>query len=196
MKTPPIPPLTFRSCRRYELRASYGKNDTVFMALVASDERKWRGQHDLIERADAQISDTAGDIGDPWRTVGLLTTMARNGRICAEECLAGEEFHEQFIIAGHQPLRAADMGRIGGAVGATPIHHGSVAAQHAVNEALERLGGRSSLGGACAWYVLGLEHSLTTWAGAERTRGRMISTQNATGILIGGLGVLRRHFGY
>src|SRR5713226_4820934 len=157
------------------------------MATDLADEHHWRRQHSLIERAEAQISDAAGDIGYPWQDVGLLTTMARNGRICVEERLAGEEFHGRFIIAGHQPLRAADMGRNGGATGATPVHRGSVTAQKVVNEALERLGGRSSLGGSCAWYVLGLEHSLTSWACEERSRGRAISTQNATGILIGSL---------
>lgn len=160
------------------------------------DVNRWRHQHDEIDRVSAQITDAAGDIGNPFHSVSLLTAMARGGRISREERIAGEEFHERFIIAGHQPLRAADMGRIGCARGGTPMHRGSVAAQEAVNEALERLGGRSSRSGSCAWYVLGLEYSLTRWAGEERTRGRMISTQNASGILIGVLGVLQRYFGY
>src|SRR5712691_4681443 len=102
---------------------------------LKSDEHRWRRQHSAIERLDVQISDAAGDIGDPWCSVSLLTMMARNGRISPEERIAGEEFHGRFIAAGHQPLRAADMGRIGGAHAVSPLYRGSVGAGEAVNGA-------------------------------------------------------------
>lgn len=168
-----------------------------FGELVSSADadQRYRRRHGIVERANEQIADLAGDIGNPFRAISLLDAMARNGRISQEERCAGERFHELFMLAAFDPLRAADMGRVGGARYA-PAYRGSQAAKDAVWAAVQALGGEASQGGCCAWFVLGCEYSLTQWATREGVRGRPIQTHAATGSLITVLGVLKNHFGY
>ena len=169
------------------------------------DVNRWRHQHIEVERVADRVNktgeplehiiDSDGNRGYPFRSISLLTSMARNGRISIEERLAGEDFHKHFTDSGHQPLRASDPGRVNGC-GFAPAYRGSTAAQRMVSGAIDALGGLSTLGGSCAWYVLGLEYSLTVWAGEETIRRRPVTTQNATGTLIATLGVLQKYFGY
>lgn len=158
------------------------------------DEHKWRRQHEPVERVAEQITDADGKIGNPWRAIGLLAMMEARGAITPGMRAAGVLFHANFILAHLEPLRAADPGRVGGC-GAVPVRYGSQAAKDAVCAALNALGGDDTLAGCCAWFVLGHKDSLTTWAARERGKGRNISTENASGILIGALDVLQRHFG-
>lgn len=159
---------------------------------TAVDEHLWRRQHNTIERIADQITDSAGDIGNPYRAIGLLTALENRGAITPAMRQAGERFHELFILAHHETLHAADMGRVGGC-GSTPAYHGSQAAKDAIEGALKALGGRHSPAGCCAWLVLGCEYSLRRFAIQEGWMGRPLRVEVATGILIGMLGVLGRH---
>ncbi len=165
---------------------------------TTSPQHRFRRQHNAIERVADQITDADGNIGNPHRAIGLLTTMERAGRITPGMRIAGDRFHELFILAHFEPLHAADMGRVGGCGGA-PAFSGSQKAKDAIHGALRALGDRSHLSspaGCCAWFVLGCELSLTQWARREGWGGRPISAHVASGILIGALGVLQKHFGF
>jgi hypothetical protein len=160
------------------------------------DEHRYRRQHDPVEPVSdrADTLDTEGNYGNPYRTIGLLAAMERNKRIEPGMRAAGDRFHALFMRACLEPLHAADMGRVGGG-GEVAVIRGNQKAKDAVYAALNALGGEDTLAGCCARFVLGHEDSLTAWAQRERGKGRNISTENASGILIGLLPVLQKQFG-
>lgn len=157
------------------------------------DEHRFRRQHDVIERVTEQLADADGNIGDPWRSVRLLIGMERSKRISPAMRAAGDRFHELFMLAHLDPLKAADMGRTGSGGGAMG-YRGSIKARDEVARALAALGGPSSAAGCCAWFVLGCEYSLTQWGSREGWRGRAIRPEEASGMLIIVLDGLERHF--
>lgn len=152
-----------------------------------------RRQHNGVGRSAKQIADSAGDIGRPWRVVDILASMSGRGLIDKRELMAGEKFHEDFQLAGLDPLRAADMGRIP-ISGGRSDYRGSIAARGRVIAALDALGGNASPSGSCAWYVLGCELSVRQWCLRGAWSGRPVSQHAASGILIGALGVLAHHW--
>jgi len=151
-----------------------------------------RRQHGRIERAE-RVQDSAGNAGLPWLSLSLLVQWERAGTITPQMRDAGDRFHATFQRAGLDPLRAADMGRIGGGSGGEHIGHGSEEARRTIAAALDTLGEPA---GSCCWYVLGCEKSMREWAmrieGKER---RPIREEVAKGILKGALGVLVKYFG-
>jgi Domain of unknown function (DUF6456) len=157
------------------------------------DEHRFRRQHDVIERVTEQIADADGNIGNPWRSVRLLVGMERSKRISPAMRAAGDRFHELFRLAHLDPLKAADMSRVGSG-GRAMGYRGSIKAHEEVARALAALGGPSSAAGCCAWFVLGCEYSLTQWGSGEGWRGRAVRPEEASGMLISALGVLERHF--
>jgi hypothetical protein len=110
------------------------------------------------------------------------------------DALVGDRFHDLFVPAALDPLRAVDCSRIPSR-GKRVEHVGCVAALRKTREATEVLGGIGSPTGSCAWFVLGCEHSLRLWAQREGWNGRPLNQHVATGILFGTLGVLVKHFG-
>lgn len=154
-----------------------------------------RRAHGRVTRAEQQIADSRGDIGQPFRAEGLLAQLERRGAITPQERHAGEEFHRLFRMAALDPLRATDASRVY-VVGALPIgiNHGSEYARRKLNAALDALGGHGSRAASCAWFMLGLELSMREWARRETWAGRPMREEAAKGALSSTLGVLVGYF--
>jgi hypothetical protein len=150
-----------------------------------------RRQHDRIVRDAAQLADTAGLIGVPWRAEGLLARLERHGDITRRERAAGEEFARLFHQAHLDPLKAHDMA--GDRILTTSAGmHPSEPARRRVTAALDALGVAS---GSCAWHVIGCEASMAEWTRRQNWSSRPLRPEVAKGILIATLGSLARHFG-
>lgn len=156
---------------------------------------RWRKQHGRVEAVNDQMQDVDGNIGAPYRGIGLLDEWERSGKITREMRQAGDKFHENFHLACLDPIQAADMARIGGSPGPMK-HRGSIDARDAIRGALAALGGPESQSGCGAWYVLGCELSIRQWVERESWRGRRLNQHAAAGIMIGVLDTLKPHFGY
>lgn len=159
------------------------------LALVVGE---YREQHDSIE--EIVLQDERGDRSMPWRVESLLERLEGRGDISAQMRQAGERFQALFHRAGHDPLRAADMSRVGGC-GAAVQHRGSAAAADAIAKAMRALGGHGTPIGAAAWFVLGLDETIASWARREGWGGRPIREEVAKGIVIGSLSILASHWG-
>src|SRR5713226_5234559 len=85
--------------------------------IVPPIERWRRGE---VEAIGHSIADEDGRPASPFRAIGTLAQMESRGSITARMRQAGEQFHVDFIIAGLEPLRAADMGRLPGTGGKHP----------------------------------------------------------------------------
>jgi hypothetical protein len=152
-----------------------------------------RRQHDRIVRDEAQLADSAGLIGVPWRAEGLLARLERHGDIGRRERSAGELFAELFHLAHLSPLKASDMGQRSDRAPTTA--YGGDRARRRVNDALDALGGLDSACGSCAWHVVGGEMPMAEWARRQEWSGKPIRPEVAKGVLLGTLGSLARHFG-
>lgn len=154
-----------------------------------------RLRHGDVRLSPETILDDKGEISQPYRTRGTLQRLYEASTITAEMLAAGDRFHTDFIRAGFEGLKAADMGGVigGGRGSGIPFH--LVDARESVWGALQALGGISSPAGCCAWQILGRETTIQGWAQAEGWRGRAINVMTATGILIGALGVLATQYG-
>jgi Domain of unknown function (DUF6456) len=154
--------------------------------------------HGSVIRAETTVKDAEGGIGLPWIGLDTLARMHRNGTINSEMRLAGERFHDFFRRASlDSALFAIDPARVPAQRGKgfrRSVGEGSESARLEVMSALDALGGMSSPGGSCAWFVLGCEHALETWARSRGWSGRPISRATATGILLADLAILQRHF--
>lgn len=164
-------------------------------AIIVPPLERWnRGE---VERPSQHaIADSDGRPGAPFRAVSTLAQMEGRGSITAHMKQAGEQFHGDFILAGLEPLRAADMARVPiTGVGPMTIASRQLSARQRIWEAVVALGGIASPAGCCAWHVLGRETLIKDWAMREGWCGRPIGEKTAAGILIGALGVLILHYG-
>jgi hypothetical protein len=164
---------------------------------VPTDERCAQGS---VERIEKTIADVDGRSSLPWRTLDTLARMERGGSITEAMRQAGDRFHDSFQVAGLEALHAADPTRIPVQLASNSrvirLHDGgSEGARRSVIRALQALGGILSPSGSCAWHVLGLEETLERWASTRGWADRRITRDTAGGILIGGLGMLRKHYG-
>jgi hypothetical protein len=154
-----------------------------------------RSTHDVVERLEKPIADTAGCVARPYRAIDILAAMERRGAITVGMRMAGETFRMKFNRAHLEQLRAADMSRSpGGGKGPNDLPSATYAAREHVWRAICAVGGLASAGGACLWHVVGLEVSLKRWAQEQGWNGRMVSQEAATGILICALGALEAHY--
>jgi hypothetical protein len=153
-----------------------------------------RRQHDRISRDAAQLADSAGLIGVPWRAEGLLARLERHGDIGRRERSAGEEFARLFHVAHLDPLKAHDMAaeRV---VATHRGQHSTERARHRIGDALDTLGGLDSLCGSCAWHILGGGITIAEWSLRQRWAGKRINPTAGKGILIATVDMLARHFG-
>lgn len=124
-----------------------------------------------------------------------LATMARRGSITREMQLAGEAFADLFRLAQLDPLGAVDLARPRVAGGPQRFHRAAPGerierARAAVWQSLLAVGGVGSPAGSCLWHVVGWERSLKEWALEQGWRGRRVSQETASGILIAALGIL------
>src|SRR5262249_37070628 len=138
--------------------------------------------------------DAQGGIGRPWQVEDTLSMMLKAGSIDSGLYQASLTFHDEFRRAARDTLKASDPTR-------TPVQTNTARvwqtlewvnpdAKRAVDDAIDKLGGPQSAGGACVLDVLGFEMTLNAWA-----KGRRIHPQRASGILITALGVLAKHYG-
>ena len=134
---------------------------------------------------------------DHYRTVDTLALMLRNGSITGAMHDAGQQFSQDFARAFASGVASSRLDGLpcGTAPGEMLIERNASAAR-AVRDALEAVGGSGSPAGSALWYVVGLGQSVREWALRQGWAGKAISLHEAKGILVAGLGVLARHYGY
>jgi hypothetical protein len=134
---------------------------------------------------------------DHYRTVDTLALMLRNGSITGAMHDAGQHFSQEFARAFASGVASPKLDGLpcGTAPGEMLIERNASAAR-AVQDALEAVGGSGSPAGSALWFVAGLGQSVREWALRQGWAGKAISLHEAKGILIAGLGVLARYYGY
>ena len=158
-----------------------------------------RCRNGVIERLERPIGDDKGRPSRPYRSVDTLAVMERRDSITAGMRQAGEDFRACFATAQLDPLKAFDISRarVGRVSAFNSEEQASIHIERAremVWRALLAAGGPDSAGGSCLWHVLGWERSLKEWALEQGWRGRRVSQETASGILIAALGALEAHF--
>jgi hypothetical protein len=157
-------------------------------------ERWRRGD---VKPPDAQITDTRGSIGAPWRAIGLLGRMLDDGRITEAEFEAGRRFKGDYRAAHLDGLRASDLSRPridGGRQRREELSIRTVNARTRVMDAIEALGGIASPAASAVWCIIGEEMNIKAWV-ASRDLSRPLTENLGPGVLIGALGVLAAHYG-
>ena len=163
------------------------------IAGIAPTPERWRrGDVELVPQT---IADEAGRPARPYRTIDTLATMLRKGTISAAMRQAGDDFHALFAAAGLDPLRAPDLARMPGGMRELTQTERQVEARARVWRALERVGGIASPAGSCLWHVLGCEWTIKDWALREGWAGRPLRQEQAAGILVAALGMLKALYG-
>lgn len=134
---------------------------------------------------------------DHYRTVDTLALMLRNGSITGAMHDAGQQFSQDFARAFASGVASSRLDGLprSTAPGEMLIERNASAAR-AVRDALDAVGGSGSPAGSALWYVAGLGQSVREWALRQGWAGKAISLHEAKGILIAGLGVLARYYGY
>ena len=134
---------------------------------------------------------------DHYRTVDTLALMLRNGSITGAMHDAGQQFSQDFARAFGSGVASPKLdGLPGGTAPGQMMVEKNAGAARAVREALDAVGGSGSPAGSALWYVAGLRQSVREWALRQGWAGKAISLHEAKGILIAGLGVLARYYGY
>ena len=134
---------------------------------------------------------------DHYRTVDTLALMLRNGSITGAMHDAGQQFSQDFARAFGSGVASPKLdGLPGGTAPGQMMVEKNAGAARAVRDALDAVGGSGSPAGSALWYVAGLGQSVREWALRQGWAGKAISLHEAKGILIAGLGVLARHYGY
>lgn len=132
-----------------------------------------------------------------YRTVDSLALMLRSGSITGAMHDAGQQFSQDFARAFASGVASP---RLDGTPGSTApgqmMVERNAGAARAVREALDAVGGHASPAGSALWFVTGLQLSVREWALRQGWAGKAISLHEAKGILIAGLGVLARYYGY
>lgn len=132
-----------------------------------------------------------------FRTVDTLGRMLKAGTITPAMHDAGRQFQEDFARAfasGYTTPRRDAL-----PAGTAPVQtlvEKHVGAARAVRRALDAVGGMGSPAGSALWYVVWLGQLVREWALREGWAGRAISLHEARGILVAGLGVLARYYGF
>jgi hypothetical protein len=161
---------------------------------IAPPPERWRRGE--VEALPQSIADEAGRPSRPYRHIDTLAVMLRMGTITAAMRQAGEDFHRMFVRAALDPLRAADLTRVRGRSARELSETDAIIeARKRVWRALVAVGGLGSPAGSCVWHVLGCEWTVKDWALREGWGGRLISQEQASGILVAALGVLQGFYG-
>jgi hypothetical protein len=130
------------------------------------------------------------------RTVDTLGIMLRAGTITKDMHDAARDFQAQFTVARFDVVRCMPLMRLPGSRGPGDLTDAQVDARRRVGNALDALGGLGSPAGSCVWHVVGLQRSIREWAMRQGWGGRPVRIEQAQGIMIAGLGMLKRHYGY
>jgi len=134
---------------------------------------------------------------DHYRTVDTLALMLRNGSITGAMLDAGQQFSQDFARAFGSGVGSSRLdGLPGGTAPGQMMVEKNASAARAVRDALEAVGGSGSPAGSAPWHVAGLGQSVREWALRQGWAGKAISLHEAKGILVAGLGVLARYYGY
>jgi len=134
---------------------------------------------------------------DHYRTVDTLALMLRNGSITGAMHDAGQQFSQDFARAFGSGVASPKLdGLPGGTAPGQMMVEKNAGAARAVRHALDAVGGSGSPAGSALWSVAGLGQSVREWAPRQGWAGKAISLHEAKGILIAGLGVLARYYGY
>lgn len=152
-----------------------------------------RLRHGNLERMAVTIQDTNGAIGRPWIVTTTIERLKRDGSITRIHQQAAEQFAQDFYLAGLDPLRAANLARIGWTHGSTPHSAASERARRRMIQAITQLGGSTSIAGSCAWHVLGEGHSLAQWR-RQSAIAHTVPKTGATWVLRTILDVLAAHY--
>ena len=134
---------------------------------------------------------------DHYRTVDTLALMLRNGSISGAMHDAGQQFSQDFARAFASGVASSRLDGL--PAGTTPgqmMVEKNAGAARAVRDALEAVGGNSSPAGSALWYVAGLQMSIRDWSLRDGWNGKRVEKNEAKGILVAGLGVLARYYGY
>ena len=168
----------------------------------ARAERKPPVGHEVI-RPDGSViryvreEDDDQKPADHYRTVDTLALMLRNGSIIGSMHDAGQQFSQAFARAFGSGIASPKLdGLPGGTAPGQMMVEKNAGAARAVRDALDAVGGSGSPAGSALWYVAGLGQSVREWALRQGWAGKAISLHEAKGILIAGLGVLARYYGY
>lgn len=161
--------------------------------VFPTPERFARGEVERLDRAQ----DEQGAVSRPHRSVSILVSLYRKGKITGEMCQAGEDFRNLFDRAQLDARGCIDISRpmVSHLVKPTGIFASRVEdAREAVYQAINAVGGYRSDAGNLLINVLGWGWSIKAWSGERSRTTRPISEHEASGVLQGALGVLAMYF--
>ena len=173
-----------------------GKRKAKQSAVKLDDLSKptqWRLQHGGFDPSHDTDPDTGAAVSRQ-RAADTIGLMFANGTITHSMHDAGTIFRGLFHTAALDGMPTSQLVRVS-ATGLDAISARQADARRRVAEALDTLGGHASPAGSCAWFVLGLEFSLRTWATRQGWSGKPIHGPMAQGVLVAALGTLAMHFG-
>jgi hypothetical protein len=170
------------------------KRKTSSAQVVAAGLPVIQRQEDVLE--PVYEADPDGRPVVHHRTVDTLGVMLRAGTITKDMHDAARDFQAQFTIARYDTLVCMRFQRNPSKGNRAELTEAQIDARRRVDEAMNALGGLGSPAGGCAWHVLGLQRSIREWAMRQGWGGRPVRIEQAQGILIAGLGMLKRHYGY
>jgi len=152
-------------------------------------------QHLGARRSLQQVADSDGNVAWPYRAeLSFLHRLEQRGVIDSKMREAAERFNATYFLAGLDPLKAGDVGRLpGGAPGGGDpprIEH----ARRRVQDIMVLCGGLGSPAGSCLWNVVGAGVTLAAWSAHEGWGGRSLHQVEARGILLAALGMLTGYF--
>lgn len=127
-----------------------------------------------------------GEVRHPQKVRDDIDKMVQKGQITNDEAKIARKFRDEFELAGHDPLKAADPGRQPGGKGGSPGERIQWAKDY-VWECLERIGPRGRPGRIAFWWVIGAGYS--PHAAALRMGGWM-THKHVTGLVVTALSVL------
>ena len=132
-----------------------------------------------------------------YRTVDTLALMLRNRTITGAMHDAGQQFSQDFARAFASGVASPKLdGLPGGTAPGQMMVERNAGAARAVRDALDAVGGNSSPAGSALWFVAGLGLSVRDWALRLGWADKPISVHEAKGILVAGLAMLARYYGF
>jgi hypothetical protein len=154
---------------------------------------RWRLQHGGFSEPIREADPETGTPVAHRRAVDTSGRMLANGTITQEMDEAGGVFRALFRRAALDGMSRSPLVRLPGKA-ADALSERNIDARRKIAAALDALGGHDSAAGSCAWYVVGLEHSVREWTMRQGWRGRAVPPAQAQGMLVATLGVLAAHF--
>ena len=132
-----------------------------------------------------------------YRTVDTLALMLRNRTITGAMHDAGQQFSQDFARAFGSGVASPKLdGMPGGTAPGEMMVERNAGAARAVRQALDAVGGNASPAGSALWFVAGQGLSVRDWALRRGWADKPISVHEAKGILVAGLAMLARYYGY